>query len=150
MNRVIRAPRVRTCAALLAVAVGGCVDLSPLEYVPPEGGVSDAAPADAGGADARVASCETCFETTPTCEPSWTACQADPICTKFANCMSTSACWSQNLGDLANPSPCLVTCALTAGIVSQNSPSAALVSPLYTCAQDPTRCKSACTGTGDR
>ncbi len=129
----------------------GCVDLSPVAFEAPEGGASDAhdeAPLDGPSADALAAECTTCLSTGP-CSAALTACNADAECAKFAACMSASLCWAASLTDLANLSPCLVTCATGAGITSQNSPAAVLISPVYTCAQNPAQCESACIPGGD-
>jgi hypothetical protein len=76
--------------------------------------------------------------------PSWTACEANSSCAAFAACMSATLCWSSTLSDLANLSPCIIQCAGAGMITSQNDPAAVLVSPLYTCAQDPAQCEHAC------
>jgi len=139
-------------AIVLAVflATGGCVDLSPLNYTAPEGGISDAAPLDAIEGDGRAVACDTCFAAQPTCSATWRACESDKVCNKFAACMSQMSCWNASITDLMNLTPCLVSCSLSAGVTSQNSPAATLISPLFTCAQDPLRCGPVCAGiTGD-
>jgi hypothetical protein len=129
---------------VVALATGACVELSPLDYAAPEAGISDAAPLDAPTGDGRAVACDTCFAAQPTCSTQWSACEADKICSKFAACMSQMSCWNSSITDLMNLSPCIVTCSLSAGITSQNSPAAALISPLFTCAQDPLRCGPVC------
>ncbi|MGH7440287.1 MAG: hypothetical protein ACRENE_31730 [Polyangiaceae bacterium] len=145
MNRAVRAAGVGSMAAIAITLAGACVDLSPLDYAPPEGGLADAASCDVFSPDALTAACDECLSGTPSCTPAYKACENDPSCAKFALCMSTTACWSSNLSDLANLPPCLTNCAITAGVVSQNSSTSALISPLFVCAQDPARCKTACT-----
>lgn len=126
------------------LATGACVDLSPLDYAAPEAGIADAALLDVAEGDGRAVACDTCFAAQPTCSANWRACEADAICNKFAACMSQMSCWNASITDLMNLSPCLVTCSLSAGVTSQNSPAAVLISPLFTCAQDPLRCGPVC------
>lgn len=147
MKRAMGASCGGAVVSLFVVAIG-CVDLSPLDYVPPEASAVDAAPIDAALADAVITSCEACF--TDKCEGAWKACKADTKCKIFADCMATSVCWSSSLADLTNLSPCLITCSLKSGITSQNSPSTALASPLFTCAQDANRCGTPCMGIADQ
>jgi hypothetical protein len=145
-----RWPMVFTMGVLAAAA--GCVDLSPVAFEAPEGGALDArddAPPDGPSADALAADCTSCLSTGP-CSVAWTACTANDQCGKFAACMSASLCWAASLTDLANLSPCLISCATAAGIMSQNSPAAVLISPVYTCAQNPAQCEPACIPGGDR
>jgi hypothetical protein len=147
MNPAVRAAGAGTMAALAILLEGACVDLSPLDYVdvPPEAGVADAASCGDSSPDAATAPCDECFTSTPSCASSYTACQNDTSCGEFERCMSTTACWSSNLSNLANLPPCLTSCALKAGVGSQNSPTSVLISPLFACAQDPARCEKACT-----
>ena len=151
MSIAARASGVVLAATLATVAsAGACVDLSPLDYAGPEGGLPEAATIADTGADGQGAVCDMCFEAQPTCAKNWKACQADKICVKFAACMAQMSCWSASIADLMNLSPCLVSCSLGAGVTSQNSPTAVIISPLLICAQDPLRCGPVCAGiTGD-
>jgi hypothetical protein len=151
MSTAARASGVVLAAILATVAsAGACVDLSPLDYAGPEGGLPEAATIGDTGGGAQGALCDMCFEAQPTCSMSWKACQADKSCVKFAACMSQTSCWGASINDLMNLSPCVISCSLGAGVTSQNSPTAVIISPLFTCAQDPLRCGPACAGiTGD-
>jgi hypothetical protein len=130
-----------------ACLVAGCLDLSPLPYAAPYAGADASAGglADAGDRDAQVGECRQCLSAGPCASP-YTACQADPKCGTFADCMTASLCWGSSLTDLAHLSPCVLNCAASAGIYSQNDPSAAAVSNVFTCVQDPTKCASVCIG----
>jgi hypothetical protein len=145
---VILARLARGLVVVAFAGAGGCVDLSPVDFEAPDGGVPEAAKGavtDGPSSEALVDACHTCLSMGP-CVPSWTACVANSSCAKLAACMTTSLCWAANLSNLADLSPCVVTCAETAGITSQNAPAAVLATPLFTCAQDPARCGAVCVG----
>jgi hypothetical protein len=127
-------------------ASAGCVDLSPLDFEAPEAGAPDGgrdASGDGPSRDALAAECQGCLSGGE-CGATWTACEANTRCAAFATCMSTTLCWASMLTDLADLSPCLIQCAELGGITSQNDPAAVLVTPLYTCAQNPSECGQAC------
>jgi hypothetical protein len=141
--------RVFVGAALATGVFSTCLDLSPLPYSPPaaDASIGDA-PVDVN-LDALAAACRQCLSSGP-CASSLSACDKDMSCATFAECMTSSVCWASSLTDLAHLSPCVIACATDAGITSQNSPTAVLIAPLFTCAQDPARCGNACLPSRDK
>jgi hypothetical protein len=141
----MRALRSIACVLVCGALVGACLDLSPLPYQGPEGGVFDGSVPDVafdvGGPDAPGAACAQCLQTA--C-PAQTACEKNAKCTKFSVCMSATLCWGSSLADLTNLAPCLAGCAVSAGLVGQSDPAAVLLGPLFICAQDPKTCASEC------
>jgi hypothetical protein len=138
---------LRSIAWVLAcgVPVGACLDLSPLPYEGPEGGVFDGSVADVvfdvGGPDAPGAACAQCLQIE--C-PAQAPCEKNAKCAKFSVCMSATLCWGSSLADLTNLAPCLAACAVSASLFGQSDPAAVLLSPVFTCAQDPKVCASEC------
>jgi hypothetical protein len=142
---------VFSCAVLAVCVSSGCVDLSPLPFSEPDAADASAgdAPLDVANLDALVAGCRQCLSSGP-CAPALNACDTDMTCAAFADCMTSSLCWASSLTDLMHLTPCLVNCATTGGITSQNSPGALLIGPLFTCAQDPARCGNECAPSTDQ
>jgi hypothetical protein len=139
--------RVFRCAAIALGVLSACVDLSPGQYSEPD--ASDASTIDAvavvdvANRDAFVAECKVCLSSGP-CAALVSACDGDMACAAVADCLTASLCWASSLTDLAHLPPCLLSCAATAGVTSQNSPSVLLASPVFVCAQDPARCGNVC------
>jgi hypothetical protein len=138
---------LRSIASVLVSAAftGACLDLSPLPYQGPEGGVFDGSVADVVfdvSPDAPGGACAQCLRSG--CKAAETACEQNTKCSKFAACMSVMLCWGSSLTDLTNLSPCLATCGVSAGLTSQADPASALITPLLACAQDPKVCASVC------
>jgi hypothetical protein len=133
------------CVLVSAAFAGACLDLSPVPYEGPEGGVFDGSVADVVfdvSADAPAGACTQCLRTG--CKAAETACEQNTKCSKFAACMSAMLCWGSSLTDLTNLTPCLTTCGVSAGLTSQADPASALITPVLACAHDPTVCASAC------
>jgi hypothetical protein len=132
---------------LSAALAGACLDLSPVPYEGPEGGVKDGSVADVvfevGSADAND-ECTRCLASG--CRSAETACEQNTKCAKFAACMDATRCWGSSLTDLTNLAPCLVQCGVSSGILGQSDPAATLISPVLACAQDPNVCAAACLG----
>jgi hypothetical protein len=141
----VRTRALAVAATGTAIALGACLDFSPLPYSPDAGGadasVTDAV-VDVGNIDALKAACATCIA--GTCTDGQTACNANPKCAIFSACLTAAYCWQSTLTNLADLPPCVTMCALTAGVTSQNDPGAALLAPIYTCSHDPARCGPEC------
>ena len=139
---------LRSIASVLVSAAfaAACLDLSPLPYEGPEGGVRDGSTADVvfevGSADAPIDACMQCLKTG--CKSAEMACEQNAKCAVFAACATATACWGASLTDLTNLPACLIQCGTSAGVTSQADPAGALISPVLLCAQDPNVCASAC------
>jgi hypothetical protein len=139
---------VRSIAFVLVPAAfaAACVDLSPLPYEGPEGGVQDGSTADVvfdvSSADAPIDACRQCLKIG--CKSEETACEQNAKCSVFALCATATGCWGASLTDLTNLPACLIQCGMSAGVTSQADPAGALISPLLNCAQDPNVCAGAC------
>jgi hypothetical protein len=127
-----------------AAALAACLDFSPLPY---DGGAGDASTADVasdlGNIDALAGECATCINDGP-CASEQAACNANSKCAIFSACVTASYCWMSQLSNLSSLPPCVLSCALKAGVSSQNDPGAALLAPIYTCAHDPAKCAAVC------
>jgi len=148
----MRALRSIACVLACGVLMGACLDLSPVPYEAPDSGSLDGSlvsvVSDAGGPDAPGAACGQCLKTT--CAQMESACGMNTKCSTLAICLTATLCWGSSLTDLTNLSPCVVQCAISSGVVGQNDPASVLVSPLFACAQDPSRCASACGVSADQ
>jgi hypothetical protein len=139
---------VRSIASVLvsAALAAACVDLSPLPYEGPEGGVRDGSTADVvfdvSSADAPIDACNRCLTTG--CKSAETKCEQNAKCSVFATCASATGCWGASLTDLTHLPACLIQCGMSAGVTSQVDPAGALISAVFVCAQDPNVCASAC------
>jgi hypothetical protein len=135
-----------TFVLISAVLAGACVNLSPVPYEGPEGGVSDASLPDALFdvviADGPGAACAECLAME--CASQETACDRDMKCSAFAACWTVTQCWGSSLMDLNNLAPCIGQCGIAAHIASQTDPALGPFTALLSCAQDPTFCAGAC------
>lgn len=139
---------------LAGTLLWACLDLSPVEYHPPDAGSdsgtdvdSDAGDDDGGAADAAIGAspeCRTCIET-GACGDSFAACGAEPKCVNFVKCMSDTGCWPAIIVDVAIIPPCIMDCAAMSMVVSQVDPALTLFIPVLICAQTEAQCGSYCT-----
>jgi hypothetical protein len=142
----VRGRRLAAGALAAGLPLASCIDFSPLPFNPDasagDASVSDAV-ADIGNIDALTAECATCIDEGP-CAAGQAACNANPKCKIFSACLTATYCWRSSLSNLASLPPCVLACAVQAGVTSQNDPGAALLAPIYTCVHDPAGCANVC------
>jgi hypothetical protein len=134
------------CVLVCAIPVGACLDLSPVPYEGPDSGSFDGSlvsvVSDGGGPDAPGVACEPCFKTK--CASAESACEQNAKCATLSTCLTGAVCWGSSLTNLSNLPPCLVQCAISSGVLGQDDPASVLAGALFSCADDPSRCASAC------
>lgn len=148
-------PRIPFACAFAGLLLPACLDLSSPAYRDPYASSPDASDASvvdaardaisdvANNADALAAACNQCLAN-GACSSFYTPCTANKECASLAMCLTDTSCWSSSLTDLTHLSPCLIQCAVKAGISSQSDPASLLISPLNDCARDPSKCGREC------
>jgi hypothetical protein len=133
--------------------LSACLDLSPGYFAPstdkdaavnnvPDAGGGDSSTPDAA-AGSSVEPCRMCLTSGP-CKTQSDACNADANCDAFAACLTDAACWGAVLTDFNNVPACVIDCATQAQVGSQVSAAAALIVPVFVCAQNATACAPDC------
>jgi hypothetical protein len=131
-------------ALVYAIAASGlvvaCADTTPIDYKAP---VEDAAAADgAAGPDAGlIMACRQCL-TTGACQAQTATCMQDTECAPLLNCLMDAYCLNYVASDTSRP--CLIRCAINAGITSQTDPAVNIYIPVYLCAQGADTCGAEC------
>lgn len=63
------------------------------------------------------------------------ACDANPRCTAYVNCMTETDCWRSPITDFMKVPACIANCAGQVGIMSQVDPANGLFLAVLVCAQ---------------
>jgi hypothetical protein len=141
-----RTLRFSALTLFLLQVFSACVDTSPDYYDVPatDGGATDAASPAVDAA--LIAECRECVSR-GACATQAAACNADPKCSAFLDCVLELYCIDFALGDLAKLPPCIPVCGQRAGILSQTDPAILAYAPVLFCGQDPAHCASVCVRT---
>lgn len=121
--------------ALGALALAGCVDVTPLPYTPPDASLDALSDSGADSGPVRP-ECTACIDRfpdagAPGCGDKKAACRASPACSVLYDCTNTRGC-------LAAPNEvernnCSLPCAALAGISSFNDPNLLLIYAIVDC-----------------
>jgi hypothetical protein len=125
--------------ALLAIALGGCLDFTPITLAPSEAGVEDGPVVETAEAGLDGGACEPCVQG-PSCSSELAACAATAKCIVMFQCGLGQGCYAPG----ANLVECLTICGKQAGLTGENDPAVRPFLALYECAT--TQCKLSCAG----
>ncbi len=128
--------RIRPLGAVLAVALCGCLDFTPITVAPSDAGAQDS-PVTILNVDAGA--CEPCVEG-PSCSAALATCAATPKCMVMFQCGLEQGCYAPQ----ANLVGCLTICGQQAGLTGEGDPAVAPFLGLYECAT--TKCAASCAG----
>jgi hypothetical protein len=137
--RYARLPSCLLVANLVAAAINGCLDVTPLDVARPprpDGGLSDSR---------TQGPCEACLfappgETGPNCEEPLAECAANPRCAELRDCLRFAGCYEATDGDEAGR--CGTPCALELGITSLDDPAILPIFAISDCSL--VRCPGLC------
>jgi hypothetical protein len=125
--------------AVLAGALCGFLDFTPITLAPIEAGVQDGSIVSPAEVGLDGGACEPCVQG-PSCSSELATCAATPKCMVMFQCGLAQGCYAPS-ADLVE---CLTICGQQAGLTGQNDPAVAPFLALYECAT--TQCKLSCAG----
>jgi hypothetical protein len=123
------------CPVISSVAIGACLDFTPLPAVPRDAG----GPPDVVASDVAddTSACRSCVES-PACADQFGACFATPKCVVMFECGARQDCYVAGADLVA----CLSICGQEAALTGSTDPAVAPFLTLYQCAT--ANCASSC------